>query len=277
MRYRLLALDVDGTLLDPYGALTPGAREAVAAARRAGLQVVLCTGRRYRTALPVLRALDLEGSVVVHNGAVVKDATSGRTLHGCYLSRELCSEVLELLREGGPPMVYLDGWPGEEDILTEREREAHPFQTEYLRDHATHCGFVSDLGASIPDHVIMVSRMGDVGSLRELRERVSRRLGARVGTHLIHNKNYQGVILEFFAPGAGKWPALARVAAEAGVAPEQIAAVGDDANDAELLRRAGLGIAMGNAGEQVRRAADLVVRSNAEGGVIEAIEHLLAG
>jgi hydroxymethylpyrimidine pyrophosphatase-like HAD family hydrolase len=53
--------------------------------------------------------------------------------------------------------------------------------------------------------------------------------------------------------------------------------VGDDANDAELLRRAGLGIAMGNAGEQVRRAADLVVRSNAEGGVIEAIEHLLAG
>ena len=80
MRSRLLALDIDGTVLGPDGEVCDGAREAVERARRAGLRVVLCTGRRFRTALPVQQALGLEGPIVLHNGALVKESASGRTL-----------------------------------------------------------------------------------------------------------------------------------------------------------------------------------------------------
>lgn len=275
MSYRMLALDLDGTLLDPYGQLTASAREAVAAARRAGLEVILCTGRRFRTALPVLRELGLEGRVVVNNGAVVKEIGSGRTVHHAYLPRSLYPEVVTLMQEQGSPLVYVDAYEEATDILVEAGGSPHPYQRSYLADHAAHCRSIDDLGAALRDDVIMCSLMADAGSLAPLQRRAHERLGSRIHSHLIHNKNYQGVILELFSPASGKWAALARLAAEAGVARHEIAAVGDDANDAELLRRAGLGIAMGNAVAEVRAAADLVVRGNAEGGVVDAIERVL--
>ncbi|NNL67158.1 MAG: HAD hydrolase family protein, partial [Myxococcales bacterium] len=116
---------------------------------------------------------------------------------------------------------------------------------------------------------------GDEATLLALRERVIGRFGERVHTHVIWNKNYQGVIFELLSPASGKWRALERVASQRGIATEEIAAVGDDRNDAELLRHAGLGIAMGNAVDEVKQAADLVVRGNAEGGVVEAIDRVL--
>ena len=275
MTYRLLALDLDGTVLDPYGKLTPAAREAVAAARRAGLEVVACTGRRYRTALPLLRELALTGRVVVNNGAVVKEIDSGRTVASAYLETELYPVALELMAERGSPLVYVDRYEQDTDILIARDTETHPYQVEYLDDHGAHARTVADLGGRVENDVIMLSRMADAETLQPLREQIRERFGERVQTHLILNKNYRGYILELFSPASGKWSALARLAAEAGIAPEEIAAVGDDANDAELLRRAGLGIAMGNAVAEAREAADLVVRSNAEGGVVEAIETVL--
>jgi hypothetical protein len=275
MPARLLALDIDGTLLDPYGALTDAAREAVAAARRAGLAVVLCTGRRFRSALPIARALELTGSIVVNNGALVKDLASSRTLHHHYLPPEVYPEVLALARSVGPPLVYVDAYPGETDFLTERSEHAHPFQREYLRDHGAHCRVVADLAASARDDVIMTSLMADAAALAPLRERARDALGPRVHTHVIQNKNYQGEILEFLSPASGKWAALARVAAQAGIAPEAIAAVGDDVSDVEMIRRAGFGIAMGNAVESAKEAAGFVARSNAEGGIVEAIERVL--
>jgi hypothetical protein len=275
MTYRLLALDLDGTLLDPYGALTDAAREAVASARRTGLEVVACTGRRYRTALPLLLELGLTGRVVVNNGAVVKDIDTGKTVASAYLSTEIYPAALELMGAEGAPLVYVDRYEQDTDMLVEKDAQTHPFQAEYLGDHGAHAREVASLGASAEPDVIMLSRMADEETLRPLRKRVRERFGEAVQTHLILNKNYRGHILELFSPASGKWAALARLAAEAGIEPPEIAAVGDDANDTELLRRAGLGIAMGNAVDEAKEAADLVVRSNAEGGVVEAIEKVL--
>ena len=275
MRTRLLALDIDGTLLDPHGALTASSREAVAAAQRAGLAVVLCTGRRFRTALPVARELGLAGPIIVNNGALVKDLSSSRTLHHHYLPAEIYPEVLALARSVGPPLVYVDAYPDSTDFLTERSEQAHPFQREYLRDHGAHCRVVEDLADSPRDDVIMASLMADAATLFGLRERARDALGPRVHTHVIQNKNYQGEILEFHSPESGKWTALARVAEQAGIAPEAIAAIGDDVSDVEMLSRAGFGIAMGNAVDSARAAAEFVARSNAEGGIVEAIERVL--
>jgi Cof subfamily protein (haloacid dehalogenase superfamily) len=273
--FRLLALDLDGTLLDPYGKLPDAARRAVGEARSAGLEVVLCTGRRFRTALPLLRELELEGHVVVNNGVLVKDIATARTLHHAYLPEELYADALELMREAGPPLVYIDAYEEGTDMLVEADPRTHRFQADYLEDHEEHCRVVDDLAGVDRTDVIMLSRMGDEATLLPLRERAALRFGERLHTHVIWNKNYEGLIFELLSPASGKWRALERVASERGIGADEIAAVGDDVNDAELLSRAGLGIAMGNAVDEVKQAADLVVRGNAEGGVVEAIDRVL--
>lgn len=275
MRYRILALDLDGTLLDPYGKLTDGVRDAIAAARRRGLWVVLCTGRRFRTALPLARELDLEGAIVVHNGAVIKDIGSGDTLAHAYLPEPEVPDVIRFVRRAGSPMLYLDRYHERRDGVIESASAAHEFQLEYLADNGEYFHTVEDLHEHPHDDVIMVSTMADEQTLTAQREAAEREFGSRIRTHMLINKNYRGGILEFLSPGSGKWAALARLAAENGVSAAQIVAVGDDTNDLEMIRGAGLGIAMGNAVEAVRAAANQVVRSNAEGGAAEAIERAL--
>jgi len=276
MRYRLLALDLDGTALDPFGALTDGVRRAVDAALEHEIRVVLCTGRRYRTALPLAQELGLTGPIVVNNGVLVKDIESGQTCEHRYLPSDVRSEVLSIVREAGAPLMYVDDTGDGSDIYTEREESAHPYQREYLAEAAVeNCRFVDDVGCVERDDVIMISTMGDAETLGALHERTKWVLGDRVNNHSLANKNFQGEILEFLAPGVSKWQALERVASAEGFRRFEIAAVGDDTNDIEMIRNAGLGIAMGNAVRAAKSASDLVVRSNAEGGVIEAIERVI--
>jgi len=276
MSIRLLALDLDGTLLDPYGKLGAAVREAVARVARRGVDVVLCTGRRYRTALPPARELGLSGPIVVHNGVVVKDLASGKTLQHDYLPAAVTQDVVAHVRSQGAPLVYVDSYHAGTDILTEQSPLAHPFQQEYLADNPGFHRVVDDVVAVLPGEVIMVSTMADEASLGALRSRARGVLGERVRTHSLMNKNYQGHILEFLPPTSSKWHALERLARAEGVEPDEIAALGDDMNDAEMIRNAGLGIAMGNAVPAAREGAKLVVRSNAEGGAVEALEHVLA-
>lgn len=275
MKLRLAAFDLDGTLLDPYGKLTPSVCEAIRELRRR-MRVVLCTGRRFRTALVPARELGFEeGAIVVNNGVVVKDLATGHTLQHQYLPAQLYPEVIEHVRAHGSPLVYLDAYHEGTDIVTETPDRAHPFQREYLDDNGEFSRVLEDVTARGGEGVIMVSTMADELSLDTLRRGATERFGERIYTHAILNKNYQGSILEFLSPQAGKWSALAALARDWGIAPEEIAAVGDDANDAELIRRAGFGIAMGNGVAAAREAARLVVSSNAEGGAVEAVEKIL--
>jgi len=275
MPYKILALDVDGTLLDSTGSLRQSTREAVHAARRHGLKVVLCTGRRHRTTRPILEGLGLEGPVVLHNGVVIKDAETGSTVSHRYLPASIYREVHALVAAVGPPLVYVDPPHGEFDIVTEVPERAHPYQREYLEDNERVTRWADSLEAPPPYSIIMLSCMADEARLRSLQAAVTAALGERVRTNFLMNKNYRGHILEFVAAASGKWAALRQVAEGLGVAKEEIVAIGDDTNDAEMIESAGLGLAMGNAVEEVQAVADHVVSSNDEDGVVEAIERFL--
>ena len=275
MRYRLLALDVDGTLLDPAGELRSAVQEAVIAVQQCGLRVILCTGRRFRTARPLAQALQLDGPLVVHNGALVKDLASGQTLQQRYMSADMYHQALALLRRLSAPMVYVDAFHENVDILTEPVERAHPFQREYLEDQLAHCRIVDDMASPLSYGMVLLSIMADGASLQVLRTVVEQTLGARGRVHLLMNKNYQGYILEVLQAGVSKWQALHELAAQQGITPAEIIAVGDDHNDLDMIRHAGLGIAMGNAVDTVKAAADEVTGSNAEDGLVQALERFI--
>ena len=213
MPYRLLALDVDGTLLDPDGELRDAVRQAVIAARQAGLRVVLCTGRRFRSTRPVAQDLQLDGPVVVHNGALVKDVASAETLHCHPLPEPLCRRGLDVLRRLAPPLIYLDTFHEEVDILTEPLETLHPFQQEYLQDNIPYCRFVDDLAATRLRGVVMLSVMAEAERLQALRPAVEDALAGHGHTKMILNKNFRGHILEVLPATVSKWQALERLMA----------------------------------------------------------------
>jgi 5-amino-6-(5-phospho-D-ribitylamino)uracil phosphatase len=275
MHYRLLALDVDGTLLDPAGELRSAVQEAVMAVQQRGLRVVLCTGRRFRTARPLAQALQLDGPLVVHNGALVKDLASGQTLQQSYIAAEMYHPALALLRRLSTPMMYVDAFHENVDILTEPMERAHPFQREYLQDQLAHCRIVDDIASPLTHGVLMLSIMADGTNLQALRPVVGQTMGTRGRVHLLVNKNYQGYILEILHAKVSKWQALQQLAAQQGITPEEIIAVGDDHNDLDMIRYAGLGIAMGNAVDTVKAAADAITSSNAEDGLAQALERFI--
>ncbi|MGQ4807230.1 Sugar phosphatase YidA [Candidatus Entotheonellaceae bacterium PAL068K] len=275
MGYRLLALDADGTILDPSGELRPAVQQAVSAAQQRGLQVVLCTGRRFRTALPLAQALQLTTPLVVHNGALVKEQHSGITLYQTDLPTHVYRQALTFLRQHGLPMVYVDAFHKQVDIITEDPQGAHPFQREYLEDHLAYCRIVDDIHTPPAYSVLMLSIMAEESTLRPLQSHMAEALGHRVRIIMLINKTYQGHILEVLHPTVSKWTALQQLAARQGIMPADIMAVGDDDNDIDMLRHAGLGIAMGNARERVKAVADHVTGSNAEDGLVQAIERFV--
>ncbi len=117
-RYQILALDVDGTLLDPDGTLRPRTLAAVALAAQAGIRPVLCTGRRYRRARPIARQLEIDAPLVCNSGAIIKDPASHRTIWRADFDGPLSAEVLELFRsQGQPAVVFTDRGPHEADFI----------------------------------------------------------------------------------------------------------------------------------------------------------------
>lgn len=275
MPYQLLALDVDGTILDPAGQIRPAVQRAVAAAQTRGLQVMLCTGRRFRTALPVARALGLTHPLIVHNGALVKALDSGRTLYHCYLSSYVYQQSLDLLSQVSSPMLYIDAFHDGIDIITATSDRTHPFQQAYLQDTQQHCQIVADISDPPLQGVVMMSIMAEESRLQAFRSDVQATLGSQAHVNVLVNKSYQGCILEILHPSVSKWQALHRFAGQQGIAASQIIAIGDDANDIEMIRHAGLGIAMGNAVDAVKAAADYITLSNADEGLAHALNHVV--
>ena len=275
--FRLLALDADGTILDPGGSLRPRVRDAVGEAQRAGVTVVLCTGRRYRTARRILEDLDLEGPAVVQNGVRVVNGRSGETLSGRYLPDELYRPVLDVMRRFGPPLVYIDSPRQDVDIVIDDREGGHRFQQDYVAQNIDVIRIVDSLDTAPAEPVAMMSSMADAASLDRLAETAIRELGERIYTHHIHNKLYEGHILEILSIEANKWTAVEALARSLGIPNEEIFAIGDDENDRRMIEGAGFGVAMANAKPGVRAIADFVTRSNADDGAARAIEQFVLG
>lgn len=273
MQYQLLALDVDGTILDPEGQIRPVVQRAVAEVQARGLHVMLCTGRRFRTALPVAQSLGITHPVIVHNGALIKAPDSGQTLYHCYLSADIYRQGLNVLSQVSSPMLYIDAFHDGIDIITAHSDRTHPFQQAYLQDARPHCQVVPDISAPPLQGVVMMSIMAEESRLKAFRSDVEATLGSQAHVNVLANKSYQGSILEILHPSVSKWQALHQFASQQGIAAAQIIAAGDDANDLEMIRHAGLGIAMGNAVDAVKAVADYITLSNAEAGLAHALQH----
>lgn len=282
-KFRMLVVDVDGTLLDSRSHLPDKTKDALLAAKRRGMKVILATGRRYRRALPTIQKLGILEPIILHTGGLIKDPKDHRTIYKRPLSKETASRVVAAVKEYGlQPIIYLDNFPEGPDFLVESTR-GHPFFQEYLKGNEGFYTSFSPIEEHLPQEAVEMGVFDQEDKLRALAsglrknfsQVVDTNLIEEVGYHLIETAESSGKVLEIFRRGATKWQAVVNLLARFRLASDEIIAIGDDVNDIEMIKGAGLGIAVDNALPQVKEAASYIVASNDEGGVAEVVNEFI--
>jgi Cof subfamily protein (haloacid dehalogenase superfamily) len=265
MVVRLIALDVDGTLLDSTHALRPRVAAAVRDVQADGVTVTLATGKLLESVRPMLAEMGLRGPQIVLNGAATVDSATGGALRFCPLREEHRQAVIQTVRRQDPTVLVshfaLDG------IYMDQE---HPLVGVFAEYGEGPPRYVPDLLSTPLPPAAKILLSGDAEQLARIRAAVTPMLGRRV-TITTTTPDF----LEFFDPAAGKGTALAALRATLNLPREAVMAIGDGENDVPLLREAGVAVAMANGAEATRRAADLIAPSNDQDGVAVILEQLV--
>ena len=280
MRPGLVVSDLDGTLLDPGGALSSGNLMAAGELAAEGIPLILATGRSYYESRFVLDAIPSCPLVIGAAGALLSDAKTGETLSRELLDADLIQSITGLIIEEGHLVQLLqDRSSTQEDYLLVGTSSPHPTMDWWLELHDLASHRVDSLEGVDLSHTV---RIGVVGGPTEL-EGLTGRIKAAYGDQLVI-RHWQGVserddektfLLELFRRGVDKWSMITRVMDERGLRVEEVVTIGDGLNDIQMLKEAGLGIAMGQAQERVKAVADRVVSANHQDGFAEAIRGLL--
>ncbi|MEH3046120.1 MAG: Cof-type HAD-IIB family hydrolase [Sphingomonas adhaesiva] len=260
MPIRLLVSDIDGTLVDKAKELTPATIAAVARLRAEGIGFTVISARPMSGLRPLLAPLGLEGEVAAFNGGLIA-RVDGTVSYHAMIEEGAAREAMRLAKG-----ATVDTWVFADDrwyatdpdgAHTQSERRASAQEPvvcddmQALLDHADKITFVSD----------------DEAALRSLYETVHAAIGERATV-----AQSQTYYLDITATTANKGDGIAALARTLGVNLADTAAIGDQANDLPMLRRAGLAIAMGNAPDTVKAAAGHTTRTNEEDGVAHAID-----
>jgi hypothetical protein len=265
VRPRLVATDLDGTLLRSDGTIDDRTRRALAAIEAAGLALVICTARPARWLRPLAEETGHRGLAVCANGGVIWDLHSESVVEAFPLPVEVAHEVVSRLRATLPQgawavertggfahePAYAPRWPVPDDTVVDAIdvllSPATPPAVKLMLRHP-------ELS---PDALLAHAR-ALIGDLVE-----------------VSHSSSTDALLEISAPGVSKASALAGVCAELGIASADVIAFGDMPNDLPMLAWAGWGVAVANAHEEVIAAADEVTASNDESGVAAVLERLL--
>ena len=258
--YKLIAIDLDDTLLDDNLEISPRNRQALSSVVKRGVMVTVATGRMFRSALPYALELGIEVPIITYQGAFVKNARSGEVVVNRPVPLELARQVLEEGYRAGIPMnVYINDALYVDSITAETEG--------YAKMAGVDMAAVGNLIDFLQEEPTKILYMADPSRLDRLKGPKQDRFGEYL--YITKSKpNY----LEFLHPKATKKHALEELAARFGVVQAETMAFGDSYNDLEMIEYAGLGVAMGNAPDDIKKKAGYVTVTNNEDGVAAVIE-----
>lgn len=277
MPVRLLALDIDGTLLTARGVLTPRVRASLEAARERGVTVALVTGRRFGSARMLVQELELNLSVplISHNGALTKDVQTLETISHHSLDAGIAREIISIGRACGVDMLCCDDPQGLGTMVIEgissENRALHRYLDKY-RDSVTE---VPDLLEYVRHDPIQMMFSGCCDPMDEFADHLQGLMDGRIQLFKTRYRKADLTILDAISVAASKGAGVEDIARARGIAREEIMAIGDNHNDLTMLHYAGIGVVMGNAEEELKQAGFAVTASNEEDGVAEAVEKFI--
>ncbi len=261
--YSLVVLDIDGTLLNSNHMLTEYTRQTILTLRKLGVQISLATGKLFQSIKPLIQELQMAGPQITCNGAVVADAQSQNFLQTFLMQEKSIHDALTLLSEVNPEIPI--GWYTPESIYTtsinpdfsallQAYHEPKPLYTQYFQ--------------SLPDPVkiLITGSEADFGNIRNA--------AAKRHAFTAQITRTSVDFLEFSEPGVHKGAALQLIAETMRIPQQKIIAIGDGENDISLLQTAGIGVAMANASQEVKKWATHTALSNDEDGAAKFLANI---
>jgi Cof subfamily protein (haloacid dehalogenase superfamily) len=271
MAIRLIALDIDGTLLDSGWNLPEANRAAVTEAVRRGIEVALVTGRRFDFAKPISAQLGCPITMVVNNGALVK-SNSGETRLRKLLSVDVARSALAVTKDFVEGTAVVFDRPRENQVIFDHLDITDPARRGYYERNKEYISFCSPLESCLTEDPIQVMYTGPVEKVRA----VARTLRAMPGANqfalaLTEYEARDFALADVVHPAVSKGATLAEWAALQGYRREEVMAIGDNLNDQEMLEFAGVPVVMGNCVAELKRSGWRETLSNDEAGVAAAI------
>ena len=281
--FRLVAVDLDGTLLSSTRDIAEENRQALAACVDAGVAVAIITGRRFPSARPYVAKLPIDPFVGANSGAIIKNGIAGRLLRVCLLPRDVAEAVLDIATEAGIEPIVHDGPNGEGHLILREDARVLPHVGRYLSQTIPPPIWVPSL--VLERDPVQIGFAAELTEIREFTEHLTRALS--VASVSIIKTEYPNedlpiptricafdadcALLDVLAADANKASALKFLSTLMGVSMSETLAIGDNWNDLDMLEAAGLGVVMANAVEELIEKEFAQTATNDEAGVAKAI------
>lgn len=272
---RLIAVDIDGTLLNPQFQISDTDLAALRSAHAQGIEVILVTGRRHAFALPIAQQLGFDLWLICSNGAVTR-SLSGETFHRDLLPQQTCRDLCRMMQEFRGQTVLTFDKNGRGAIVLEHLQLLGVSIRHWLQKNMEYIEFVVPIENALTTDPVQAMFCGPVA----LMQQALRALESGGLPITVLRTEYPGrdlSIVDVLNVDCSKGHALERWANHRGISREQVMAIGDNYNDIEMLAFAGHPFIMENASEELRGRGWTETRSNAEGGVAAAVECMLRG
>jgi Cof subfamily protein (haloacid dehalogenase superfamily) len=271
-RIRLLAIDIDGTLLDSKGRVPQANLDAIHRAVGRGVRIVIATGRSFHFALQALGDLPDDITLLAYNGAIAR-SRSGETLLRRLLPQAVAREVLEATIEWRTDTACVFDRPKAGQLVYDRMDWSHPNRAGFKRRNASIIQAVARLEDAVDEDPVQVTFNGGVHTMRA----ISTHLAAHaVAPHLEVTRteypNRDFAMVDVSGAGITKGTGLAALASHFDVAQAEVMAVGDNHNDRDMLEWAGTGVVMANAEPELKTLGFHLTGTNDEAGLSQAID-----
>lgn len=276
MSYKMIAIDLDGTLLDENKRIH---RENIDVLRRLhnnGVEIVIATGRRYWSAKRLVKEIGIDLVIMANNGNIVREIFDDKLLLTKYLELDdFYTLVRESRKKGLYPVVHVDHYHEGYDMMIELDIDNIKYSS-YMTKNQDRYKRIDDFLNYKEAKVLVACFAGDVKELEEFDQRIKALYPNKYHSHIMTKLTTVGGLLEIMNPLGSKWISIKEYASNKGVNPEEIIAIGDDNNDIEMIRGAGLGIGMKNGSPRVKEVADIITdKFNNEAGVGDILKKVL--
>jgi Cof subfamily protein (haloacid dehalogenase superfamily) len=272
---RLLATDIDGTLLNPQFQISEGDLAALRRAHAAGIEIILVTGRRHDFALPIAKQLGFDLWLISSNGAVTR-SLDGETFHRDMMPAETCLRLCGAMREFRGHTVLTFDQETKGAIVLERMDALNDSIRRWLEKNMAYIEIVKPIENALVKDPVQAMFCGSMARMSEaLTVLGNSGLDGKVTVLRTEYPERDLSMIDVLNAGCSKGHALARWAKRRGFRRDEVMAIGDNHNDVEMLEFAGHPVIMGNACEELRGRGWMVTLGNGECGVAAAVEKAL--
>ena len=274
--YKLIALDLDGTLLTDNKTITQENLDTLHHLMDLGYEVVIATGRGYYSARTLTKNINEHLIYICNNGNIIRDAMDNKTLSTKFLDPEDSKIILEEgFSRGLDPIIHVDYFHDGYDIIINKDN----YYANLYVDESNPSYRAKIIGEDLEkdlDRILALVYPGNIDTLKDFNYSISELYPGKYNSHVMENVQMAEGLLEVMNPVGTKWNTLIEYASSIGVKAKEIIAIGDDNNDIEMIMNAGLGIAMNNGGRLIKEVSNKISkRSNNDSGVAFELKRAL--